>query len=168
METFAKRLKWAIERRGISQAEAAKKCGIAQQSMNYIINKNLKSSKLSPKIATVLGVNLEWLISGRGRFEEIKIIEVPLLTTYVMLQEFLKNNLDEDSLSYTFTQKYLGQNAFAYLLDMHQMVICSYEDSIVFKATRYLSINKNSATISQKKTKLCFPVYEWRVCDEGY
>lgn len=163
MKTFAERLKIAIAKRGISQAEAARLSGIAQQSFNYIISNNLNSSKLAPQIAAALGVNPEWLILGRGKFEENKIYELPIIHSPYMLKKFIRNELDENSLEYTVINIDLGQ-AFAYLLENKKMVICSTEFiNTQNQKIEYLNIEESSALITPLKGELSFPVFEWRI-----
>jgi transcriptional regulator with XRE-family HTH domain len=163
MNTFAERLKLAITKRGISQAEAARVCGIAQQSLNYIIANNLKSSKLAPQIATSLKINPEWLILGHGRFEENRIYELPIIHSAYMLKKHIKNELDENSLEYTVINIDLGNMAFAYLLENKKMVICSTEiiDS-QNQVTEYLNIENMTASVKNIKGIFSFPIFEWR------
>lgn len=162
MNTFAERLKVAIGKRGISQAEAARLCGIAQQSLNYIISNNLNSSKLAPQIASALGINPEWLILGHGRFEEIKIFELPIIHSLYMLKRFLNNQLDENSTNYTVINNYLGDSAFAYLFAAEKIAICSNE-KIDTRKTEYLSFVDSAVSVTEEKLDLSFPIFEWRI-----
>lgn len=163
MNTFAERLKLAITKRGISQAEAARVCGIAQQSLNYIIANNLKSSKLAPQIAASLKINPEWLILGHGRFEENKIYELPIIHSVYILKKYLKNEVDKNSLEYTAINIDLGSTAFAYLLENKKMVICTTE--LVYtqnQGTEYLNIEEMVVNITNTKGAFSFPIFEWR------
>jgi transcriptional regulator with XRE-family HTH domain len=163
MNTFAERLKLALIKRGISQAEAARACGIAQQSLNYIIANNLKSSKLAPHIAASLTINPEWLILGHGRFEEDRIYELPIIHSAYMLKKFLKNELDKNSLEYTVINIDLGGMAFAYLLENKKMVICSIETMYAqSQITEYLNIEGMIASVKNIKGAFSFPIFEWR------
>lgn len=163
MNTFAERLKLAITKKGISQAEAARACGIAQQSLNYIIANNLKSSKLAPQIAASLKINPEWLILGHGRFEENRIYELPIIHSVYMLKKYIKNELDKNSLEYTVINVDLGNMAFAYLLENKKMVICSNENFYTQnEATEYLNITEMVASITNTKGIFSFPIFEWR------
>lgn len=164
MNTFAERLKIAIAKRGISQAEAARLCGIAQQSLNYIIANNLTSSKLAPQIASSLSINPEWLILGQGKFEEDKIYELPIIHSPYMLKKFFKNELDENSLDYTVINTDLGDLAFSYLIETKKMIICS--TTIVGTPNQkieYLSIDDLVASVTDTKRELSFPIFEWRI-----
>lgn len=164
MTTFAERLKLAIAKREISQAEAARVCGIAQQSLNYIIANNLKSSKLAPQIAASLKINPEWLILGHGRFEENRIYELPIIHSAYMLKKYLKKELDKNSLEYTVINIDLGNMAFAYLLENKKMLICStnaMKDQN--QSIEYLSVDEMTATVTKTKGIFSFPIFEWRI-----
>lgn len=169
MNTFAERLKIAIAKRGISQAEAARLSGIAQQSFNYIIANNLKSSKLAPQIASSLGINPEWLILGQGKFEENKIYELPIIHSPYMLKKFIKKELDENSLDYTAINIDLGDLAFAYLLETKKMVICAADIiNTQNQKIEYLSIEELAASVTEIKGELSFPIFEWRIRNVDY
>ncbi len=169
MSTFAERLKIAINKRELSQAEAARLCGIAQQSLNYIIANNLNSSKIAPKIASCLGINPEWLILGYGKFEENKVYELPIIHSPYMLKKFIKNELSENSLDYTVINTNLGELAFAYLLETKKMVICS--TNVIHTQNQkieYLSIEELVASITDIRSELSFPIFEWRIRNVDY
>jgi len=170
MKTFAERLKIAISKRGISQAEAARMCGIAQQSLNYIITNNLNSSKLAPLIASSLGINPEWLILGVGKFEECKIYELPIIHSPYMLSKFMKRELDENSLTYTVINDYIGDCAFAYLIENRKMVICTTNASRAYNNNKieYLNIEGMVATVTEKEGGFSFPIFEWRIRNVDY
>jgi transcriptional regulator with XRE-family HTH domain len=169
MSTLAERLKIAISKRGMSQAEAARLCGISQQSINYIIANNLSSSKLAPQIASALDINPEWLILGHGKFEENKIYELPVIHSPYMLKKFLRNELDEQSLDYTVINVYLGNLAFAYLLEARKMAICS--DGLINTQNQkieYLAIEESIVLVTKTKGNLSFPIFEWRIRSVDY
>lgn len=169
MNTFAERLKVAISKRGLSQAEAARKCSIAQQSFNYIIANNLNSSKLAPQIASSLGINPEWLILGHGKFEKNKIYELPIIHSPYMLKKFIKNDIDENTMDYTVINTNLGDLAFAYLLEAKKMLICSTEIiNTQNQKIEYLSIEDLVASVTNEKRELSFPIFEWRIRNVDY
>ncbi len=161
MTTFAQRLRLALERKGISQAEAARQAHISQQSINYIINNNLKSSKLAPKIASVLNINPEWLIYGTGKFQETKIYELPLIHSLYLLNKFLKQSVDEEQMEYIVTDKYLGDSSFAYLLTPKKLAICCGDGSIASR--EYLTIANDTICITCDKQQQSFAIFEWRI-----
>lgn len=162
MSTFAERLKIALSKKNLSQAEAARMCGIAQQSLNYIISNNLTSSKLAPQIAAALGISAEWLILGYGKFEETKIYELPLIHSPYMLKKFLANELDQNTLDYIVTNTQLGDLSFGYLIEARKIAICSTEN-IHLDKIEYLDLSGSAAIITNKKGKLSFPIFEWRI-----
>lgn len=165
MKTFAERLKIALKKRGLSQAQAARNCGIAQQSLNYIINKNLPSSKLAPLISSALNINPEWLISGKGKFEETRVYEIPIFHSIYMLKKFLDKNIDTDSMNHTLIEIFLGNQAFAYLIDPNEMLICCVEHTDIKsndKNIAYLNIENNSINVSNIKGNQSFPIFERR------
>lgn len=159
--SFSKRLKQVIENKNISQAEAARLCGIAQQSMNYILKNDLKSSKLAPQISEALNINPEWLIYGEGRPEMTVVNEVPIIHSPYMLKKFISGSLPQETLEFTVIDNFLGNKAFAYLVKSTKMVICA-DNLSNFKCHEYLILKDNEIIISTKKTKSSFPIFEWR------
>lgn len=169
MSTFAERLKVALEKRKLSQAMAARYCGLTQQSINYIINNNLGSSKLAPRIAAALGINPDWLIYGRGRFEETKVYEIPIFTDPNVLWRFIKNTFDgEDQINYTVTEKYLGSQPFAYLTSPNKLAICGDSEVLVKEQHEYLTLKDSKILITTDKQEISFIIFEWRVRHENF
>ena len=162
MNTFAEKLKIALKKRELSQAEAARLCGIAQQSLNYIISNNLNSSKLALQIASSLNINPEWLILGQGKFEETKLYELPIIHSPYMLKKFLQREIDENTMDYTVINVFLGDTAFAYLTDSKKIAICATEIINVYQI-EYLNITNAAVIISKEKEELSFPIFEWRI-----
>lgn len=78
MKTYAERLAWAMECRGLSphtdQSTLAKLIGppCKPQNIQHLLdqNKNAKSSKYTPRIADVLRCDVLWLAEGTGRKPE--------------------------------------------------------------------------------------------------
>ena len=168
MDTFSDRLKKIIEKRGISQAEAAKLCGIAQQSLNYIINSNLKGSKLAPQISSALDINPEWLIYGTGKPDISKLYDLPIMHSAYMLKKHLSDELGQESFGTTVVEVYLGQRSFAYLTKPNEMAICADPDT-TFKTADFLVLTSEGIImISQKKLNLSFPIFEWRKRNEDF
>lgn len=72
MQTYAERLRWGMERiEGMSQsglARALKKQGVSitQQSIGYLLSPAASGSNHTTAIARELGLNPEWLATGRG------------------------------------------------------------------------------------------------------
>jgi hypothetical protein len=68
MDTLSKRLRFAMDRVGMSQAELARKCGIKQPSVNGWLSaksRYLRGENLL-KASQALGVSSAWLVSGNG------------------------------------------------------------------------------------------------------
>ncbi|EEW8806255.1 LexA family transcriptional regulator [Escherichia coli] len=66
--TFSERLNMAMRNAGYSQGRLAKEVGMAQSSVNQLLNK-ANGSRKTVEIAKALGVNPEWLASGVGPME---------------------------------------------------------------------------------------------------
>jgi len=160
MNTFSERLSLAIKKREMSQSEAARMAGISQQSMNYIIKNKLKSSKLAPKIASVLSINPEWLIYGRGQFEDATAYEIPILRTPYSLIKFINNDIAHDDIKYIVIDTYLGELAFAYVFEPKKMVICGSLNRV--DSVEFLTLDNNEVAITKEASKSSFPIFEWR------
>ena len=159
--SFSARLKQVIEKKNLSQAEAARICGIAQQSMNYILNSNLKSSKLAPQIADALNINPEWLIFGQSRPEIPTANEIPIIHSAYMLKKHITGLLAQETIDFTLIDSFLGNKAFAYLIKPTKMIICS-DKSQKFERCEYLSLENDEVSVSQTETIVSFPIFEWR------
>lgn len=66
--TFSERLDLAMRNAKFTQGRLAKEVGMAQSSVNQLLNK-ANGSRKTVEIAKVLGVNPEWLASGVGPME---------------------------------------------------------------------------------------------------
>lgn len=62
---FSERLNLAMQHAGYTQGALAKAVGMAQSSINQLLNK-ASGSRRTVEIAGVLGVRAEWLASGKG------------------------------------------------------------------------------------------------------
>lgn len=163
MKTFAERLKLALDKIGISQAEAARRCGISQQAINYIISNNLKQSKLAVAIASALDINPNWLIYGEGKFKETKCYEIPVFDNAYKILKYINNDVDESSTAFILVDMYLGDLAFAYLVSSNKLAICSQKKYNI-QPMEYLCITASSAVIHKTPiTDLFFNIIEWRI-----
>ena len=67
LDTFGKRLKYAMKLRDASQAELAGVIGLKQQAIFLLCKEKSKGTKHAFAIARYLRVDPEWLILGSGR-----------------------------------------------------------------------------------------------------
>ena len=149
--SFSKRLKEILEQKNLTQAEVAKLCGVSQQSINYIINNKLKSSKLAPILAEALKINPEWLTYGKGRQETAPIYELPILHSVYMLKKFTGDTLPHDNLEFTTIDQFLGPTAFAYLLKPTKMIICTDKRLNKRQNTLFLITMKLVSNLNQRQ-----------------
>lgn len=70
MDSLAKRLVAARERRGLSQAEVARRAGMKQPSYFSLEKGDSKNTRFLVAIADVLGVSPQWLQSGVGQMAD--------------------------------------------------------------------------------------------------
>lgn len=71
METFAERLRWALDNKPASQSDLARAVGVNRATINFWITgktKEVEGSNLS-KAANYLGVTALWLSTGKGEKE---------------------------------------------------------------------------------------------------
>ena len=67
LDTFGKRLKYAMKVRDVSQAELGGVIGLKQQAIFLLCKEKSKGTKHAFAIARYLRVDPEWLILGSGR-----------------------------------------------------------------------------------------------------
>ncbi|WP_434526011.1 helix-turn-helix domain-containing protein [Photorhabdus asymbiotica] len=169
MKNLADRLKFVLYKLDISQAEAAKRCRLAQQSLNYIIRNNLDESKLSNRIAEGLNLNPEWLISGKGNFRNPEIYRVPLIDNYFSLGLYIRGQeLGEDT-QYLLTTRFLGNRPFAKQTEKNKIAVCcskEFEIESVF-FNEYLYITEDYCKVVESKDlydqRNVYTICEWRV-----
>lgn len=71
---FSERLAHAMDVAGYTQARLAKDVGMAQSSVNKLLN-GANSSRKTVELASVLGVRPEWLSTGNGEMRESGVRE---------------------------------------------------------------------------------------------
>ncbi|MBJ8481077.1 LexA family transcriptional regulator [Acinetobacter pittii] len=85
LATFTERLNYAFRKHPFSQSMVAKEVGITQPTFSELLaGKNKKSSK-TEKIAEVLGVDYQWLITGVTSEEagsSVTLVNIPLLENF--------------------------------------------------------------------------------------
>lgn len=65
MNTLGQRLRYARERKGLTQAVLATQSGTSQQAVNMAEQGKAKRPRALHEMATILGVSIDWLLSGR-------------------------------------------------------------------------------------------------------
>lgn len=76
--SFSQRLKYAMDNAGMSQGALAKRVGMAQSSINKLLNGAGGSRKIV-EIASALNVSPEWLSSGKGNEPHSNVVSIDLL-----------------------------------------------------------------------------------------
>lgn len=71
---------------GLSQSEIAEKIGIQQGTIGLIERRDQKSTEHAPKIAEILGVRLEWLLTG----------EEPMTASIIPTQNIVAVDIGDD------------------------------------------------------------------------
>ena len=68
MAELGNRIRQALQTKGISQAELARRIGVKQQTISYLcaMDSPATTTRYATKIAQVLGVNPAWLQTGEG------------------------------------------------------------------------------------------------------
>ncbi len=71
-ETLSDRLRCALDKLGITQAELGKRINVSRQVIQYLCRSNIHKSKFSYDIAEAMNINVDWLVTGKGDmlFEE--------------------------------------------------------------------------------------------------
>ncbi|MCU7845324.1 MAG: helix-turn-helix transcriptional regulator [Candidatus Thiodiazotropha sp. (ex Monitilora ramsayi)] len=64
---LGQRTKAERDAQGLTQEELAEKAGIKQQTLQALEKRNSRRSEHAAALAVALGVNLEWLIDGKGK-----------------------------------------------------------------------------------------------------
>ena len=122
-KTLSSRLLYAMRQLNISQSELARRVGIKQQVIQYLCTSNASKSKFSHDIASALGINLSWLISGEGVMQEStlesdmtidKQTKIPLLPWDKVFNWSLdKSKCINDVKKWVNTSISLGENSYA-------------------------------------------------------
>lgn len=165
MQSFSERLRFILYKRDMSQSEAARRCGISQQAMNYIIKNNLESSKLALQIANGLNINPDWLISGKGKQEITELIAIPVIDNYFVLEGYIHGvKIAEDKES-VFVDKNYGKYAFAFGIDRNKIAICCSPDAKIDNTLthEYLVVRPDSFSVVTERQDDGYQICEWRI-----
>lgn len=67
MDRYSDRLRWAMKHAGLeNQSDLARRVGVKQASIWHLLQPAAQKSGLTPQIAQALGVNPDWLATGKG------------------------------------------------------------------------------------------------------
>ncbi len=147
--TLSDRLKLAIEKAGISQAELARQIGVKQQAIQYLCSSKTKKSRFTFQIAEALNISATWLASGVGQmilendidYQLIKSqTKVPILT-FEQIKNIATNETKFDLdkyINWILVNRQIGDRAFAIQLK-DQSMFPRFEESTV------IIVDKNTA-----------------------
>ncbi len=176
METLAERLKYVLYKLDINQVEAARLSGISQQSINYILRNNLNTSRLAVKIAEGLGINPEWLLTGKGEMRPERIHKIPIIDDYLILQLYFRGSELARDTQYVLSNRDLSNRPFAVRTEINKLCICTRFDDHsnnttpdnVYLTEAYLYIDEEDIRLTEKdqsKQKNVYKIVEWRIYD---
>ncbi|MBD3816446.1 MAG: helix-turn-helix domain-containing protein [Halothiobacillus sp.] len=96
---ISNRLKDAIELQGLKISDAATRCGIPYRSMqNYLRGEREPNVEAIIKIATHLGISMDWLLTGEGSmYRAAPTAQIPSLSTREEAVLAMFRSLDEDA-----------------------------------------------------------------------
>ena len=66
LKTLSDRLNYALRRLNISQTKLAKGINVKPQNIQFLCSSQTEKSKFTSEIAKFLGINFEWLATGKG------------------------------------------------------------------------------------------------------
>jgi len=153
-ETLSDRIKIALDRLSITQAELARKIGVKQQVIQYLCSSKTKTSVFTYKIADALQINPIWLATGNGYIfldddYDYKLIKaqkkIPLLTSE-QLKNIIKNKLDITKIAcddWLLTTRELGKNSYAITLKDQAMYPKFEESTLIFIDAQQKPKNKD-------------------------
>lgn len=119
--TLSYRLRYAMRLLSISQSDLARKINVKPQIIQYLCNRNIKSSRFSFEIADALDVNYTWLASGYGEMMSSASENLHIETHKVCciewekLNKYFENNEKflADNSEYIFVNQVNHKNCFA-------------------------------------------------------
>lgn len=162
METsLGERLERALIEVQMTQKQLAHKAGVTQQAISYIIKHKVNESKMAPKLAEAMGINPSWLILGVGQLHKDFGAELPIISSFVSLQKFLRDGTMLIGTPTVMTEAGLGSTAFAYQTTLHKVALCSLSDD--FNATEFLLVEENKLDVVTEPMTNAYPIYEWRI-----
>ncbi|MBM7070753.1 helix-turn-helix transcriptional regulator [Shewanella sp. 202IG2-18] len=159
--TLGERLERALIEVQMTQSQLAQKAGVTQQAISYIIKHKVDETKMAPKLAEALGVNPSWLILGIGRLYKDFGTELPIISSFVLLQKFLRDGVTPPGTPTVLTEADLSPSAFAYQTELHKVALCDLSDD--FNATEFLHVQGAQLEVVTEPMTNAYPIYEWRV-----
>lgn len=161
-DTFAQRLRTVMERKNLNTVEVAKLAGVSRQSVNYILNNNLKSSKLSLQFALALNVSYDWLARGIDDNSFLELNEILVFTDIFDLIQYIHTKKTDNIRKSVSYNKLLQKDAFVFLNKANNTYYyCSTDKSI--ESSQYINIDLEHNTfniVNKSTTKTCFPIVE--------
>jgi transcriptional regulator with XRE-family HTH domain len=108
METIGVRIRKRREDMGISRADLAKHIGLAYSSLSDLESGKAKSTTVLHKIAARLGVNVDWLETGKGVRDASPALRASSLDREIIadVAQGLLDAYKAEHLRYDFTQEY--------------------------------------------------------------
>jgi transcriptional regulator with XRE-family HTH domain len=103
MTTLANRIKGEMNRLGITQEVLAEKAGVSQSLIHKLISGKALQSRKLPQIAAALGVNTDWLASGKGDKSASPYAD-PIHERIMQIMTATKYAIDESGRSFTKEQ----------------------------------------------------------------
>ena len=104
MNTFAKRLTYALKKRRVNQSELAAGIGVKPQAIQYLCKKGTKSTKTT-EICNFLKISADWLTTGEGHFDAYPSSLPSSPNTFSKVAESSKNYSKEAGVELTEEQK---------------------------------------------------------------
>lgn len=101
-KNLSDRLKFALQLRGMSQSEAARRINVTPQVVQYLCSSSSTKSKFTPLLAEALGIDLAWLAAGIGTAPSDTPADhhIPVLT-FAQLKQSRIDQLTLDPLTIT-------------------------------------------------------------------
>lgn len=160
MDTLSIRLKFALKKAEMSQADLASKIGVRPQVINYLYQCNPKSSKYTYLIADALKVDPTWLATGSGNYNvesesSLSITQKIPILTYQQLKYVVTNLESFNDLEvkhWLSTHLQLGDKSFAVKLKDKSMFPRFDEGAILIFDSNFSIADGIISTIYNKIT----------------
>lgn len=170
--TLSFRLKQAINYANISQSDLARKIGVKPQVIQYLCQKNIKSSRFTYLMAEALGVNHAWLAAGVGAIFPANLSEenqykIPLFSINDCGDYIEEKLLDHNNIKYIFSNT--NPNNIALIVEDNSMeprfekgtilIVeknsnCQNNDFVIAKIKKYNSYVFRQLKFSENTMKL--------------